>query len=190
MNTPHAAVPLDFESYRAYLLVLTRTQDHVAGEDASDLVQKTLLAAHMQQHQFRGQTPGELAAWLKQILRRQLIDAFRHSQRVRRDANREIALEAAIDGSFSRAEGWAVVQSTPSQHVSREEELVRLSEAIAQLPEQQREAIILHHLQGLKLADVAAQLQRTEASIAGLLHRGMRQLRQMLDQDHASDSHA
>lgn len=177
-----AESPLDLQRYRPYLLVLARSQNHLAGEEASDIVQKTLFQAHTQREQFRGQTTGEMAAWLKQILRHQLIDAYRQQRRLRRDVSREVPLEASIDGSFSRVEGWAAVHSTPSQHVSRDEELVRMAEALAQLPDAQREAIVLHHLQGASLAETAAHLQRTEAAVAGLLHRGLKQLRQMLDE--------
>ena len=180
MDSHAAQTPLDLQRYRPYLLVLARAQNHLPGEDASDVVQKTLLAAHTQQDQLRGQTAAETAAWLKQILRRQLIDAYRQQRRLKRDVTREVPLEASVDGSFSRAEGWAAIQSTPSQHVSRDEELLQMAEALAELPEAQREAIVLHHLQGATLAETAERLQRTEAAVAGLLHRGLKQLRTIL----------
>src|SRR5690349_9098453 len=95
-----AQVPLDLQRYRPYLLVLAQSQPQLAGQEASDIVQKTLFQAHSQRNQFRGQTTGELAAWLKQILRNQLIDAYRQQRRLRRDVSREVSLEASIDGSF------------------------------------------------------------------------------------------
>jgi len=183
MDSLPRETPLDLQQYRTYLLVLARAHDGLAGEEASDLVQKTLLVAHTQQHQLRGQTPGEMAAWLKQILRNQLIDAYRQQRRLRRDVTREVPLEAGIDGSFSRAEGWAAVHSTPSQHVSREEELLRMAAALEKLPSSQREAIVLHHLQGATLAQVAQQLDRTEGAVAGLLHRGLKALRAALEEN-------
>ncbi|HUE71083.1 MAG TPA: sigma-70 family RNA polymerase sigma factor [Pirellulaceae bacterium] len=174
---------LDLQRFRTYLLLLARSHDQMGGEEASDIVQKTMLAAHAQRAEFRGQSPAELAAWLKQILRREVIDAYRQRRRLKRDVRREVPLEAEVDGSFSRAQVWlAAAQTSPSQLVSREEELVAMADALAQLPEAQREAVVLHHLQGASLAEVAAQLQRTEAAVAGLLHRGLKQLRQILDQ--------
>lgn len=173
----------ELQSFRAYLLVLARAQSNLAGEEASDLVQKTLLQACVQQHQFRGQSAREMAAWLKQILRHQLIDACRQQHRQRRDVSRELPLDACIDSAFGRAEDWAVANSTPSQHLAHEEELVRMAEALEELPEGQREAVILHHLQGATLAEVAVQLQRSEGAVAGLLHRGLRQLRKLLHDD-------
>jgi RNA polymerase sigma-70 factor, ECF subfamily len=180
-STPSSS--LDLQRYRTYLLLLARSHDKMGGDEASDLVQKTMLAAHAQRAEFRGESPAELAAWLKQILRREVIDAYRHRRRLKRDVHREVPLEAEVDGSFSRMNGClAAVESSPSQRVSREEEMVSLACAIAQLPEAQREAVVLHHLQGATLAEVAAKLQRTEAAVAGLLHRGMKQLRELLEE--------
>ncbi len=183
METPSPSSSLHLQRYRTYLLLLARSHDKTGGEEASDLVQKTMLAAHAQRAEFRGQSPAELAAWLKQILRREVIDAYRQRQRLKRDVRRDVPLEAEVDGSFSRAQVWlAAAQTSPSQRVSREEELVGMADALAKLPDAQREAVVLHHLQGASLAEVAAQLQRTEAAVAGLLHRGLKQLRKLLDE--------
>jgi RNA polymerase sigma-70 factor (ECF subfamily) len=163
-------------------LVLARSHDGIAGDEASDLVQKTLLAAYSQREQFHGRTKGELVAWLKQILRNQAIDSYRQQRRLKRDVAREVPLDAGWDDSFARADAWlAAAQSSPSQRVSKDEELVRLADALAGLPEAQREAIVLHHLQGVPLAEVANRLRRTPPAVAGLLQRGLKQLRQRLD---------
>ena len=62
----------------------------------------------------------------------------------------------------------------------RNEDLLRLADALLQLAEAQREAILLHHLQGWKIGEVAEHLDRTEAAVAGLLHRGLRKLRELM----------
>src|SRR5436190_24057555 len=98
--------PLDLQRYRTYLLLLARSHDKMGGEEASDLVQKTMLAAHAQRQEFRGKSPAEVAAWLKQILRREVIDAYRQRRRLKRDVRRQVPLEAEVDGSFSRAQVW------------------------------------------------------------------------------------
>jgi RNA polymerase sigma-70 factor (ECF subfamily) len=58
-----------------------------------------------------------------------------------------------------------------------------LSQALAALPDDQRQAIELHHLKGCSLAEVCQAMQRTNRSVAGLLLRGMRRLRQLLDEE-------
>ena len=70
---------LKLERYRNYLLLLARmqlTRRSGAKFDASDLVQATLLKAHAQRHQFRGQSDGEVQAWLRCILAGTLADVF------------------------------------------------------------------------------------------------------------------
>ena len=52
-----------------------------------------------------------------------------------------------------------------------------------QLPDDQRRAVELHHLQGLPSAEIAVRLGRTEIAVAGLLRRGLKKLRQMIRRD-------
>jgi RNA polymerase sigma-70 factor (ECF subfamily) len=94
---------------------------------------------------------------------------------------REQSLEAALDASSARLEAWLVAgQSSPSQQAVRNEQAVRLAEALDHLPEAQREAVVLHYFQGCPVADVGRQLNRSPAAVAGLLHRGLKQLREVL----------
>ena len=99
----------------------------------------------------------------------------------KRDVRREWSLDAALDQSASRLERWlAADQSSPSQRAIRQEDLLRVSEAMAGLPEAQRRAIEMHHLRSLPLSDIADELGTTKAAVAGLLHRGMKTLRSRL----------
>ena len=175
---------LGLERFREFLLLLARMQldeRHQAKFSASDVVQQTFLEAHEQRDQFRGATSEELAAWLRQTLKHNLLDAFRALGRAKRDVARERSLEATIEDSFSRVEAWfEAVQSSPSQVAAKEEQLVLLADALPALPEAQRESIVLHHLKGWSLADVAGHLGRSEVAVAGLLFRGLKKLREIL----------
>lgn len=182
--------PVDQEQWltrhRPYLTLLARAHlnRHLQARlDSSDIVQQTLLNAFSKRDQFRGWTEAELAAWLREILKHNLADALRDQRRDKRDVRRDRSLEAGIDASFSRTNDWLVAaQSSPSQKAVKQENLLRLSEALTQLPEAQREAIVLHHLQGLKLAEVAAEIGRSEAAVAGLLFRGLKTLQSVLEE--------
>jgi RNA polymerase sigma-70 factor (ECF subfamily) len=174
------------ERFREYLCLLARTHlplGRQARVEASDIVQQTMLEAYEQRGEFRGKTDGELAAWLKQMLVHNLADALRGSRRARRDVRRERSLEAAIEDSFCRAEDWlAGSDPSPSQAAMRIEQLLRLAEEVAKLPDEQRDAVVLHHLQGWSLAQLAGHLQRSEAAVAGLLRRGLKKLRELMDE--------
>ena len=186
MSPPVETSGHTLDQFRSYLYLLARA--HLGSKlrqqiDASDLVQQTLMDAHAKKDQFRGDTDAQRAAWLRQILAHNLADALRHQHRAKRDVSRQQPLEAAIDDSFCRTERWLEArQSSPSQHVTNKEELLRLADALTELPDAQRDAVILRHLQGLSLAEVARELGRTEAAVAGLVYRGLNRLHDLLDE--------
>ena len=64
----------------------------------------------------------------------------------------------------------------------KQEEVLRLADALTELPEAQRDAVVLRHLQGLSLAEIAGQLGRTEAAVAGLVYRALNKLHDILDE--------
>ena len=172
------------ESYRSYLLLLARLQlaDGFQGKlDPSDLVQQTLLKAHQNREQFRGSSEAERIAWLRMILANTLTDGVRKF--APKTGRREQSLEAALEQSSRNLEAiLAAEQTSPSQRVVRHETLLKLADAIAQLPEDQRQAVELRHLQGLATAEIAQMLNRSVAAVGGLLQRGLRALRASLDE--------
>jgi RNA polymerase sigma-70 factor (ECF subfamily) len=174
----------ELERFRSYLILLARVRlDPLvrAKVDASDVVQQTLLEAHRDRDQFRGRTAGEMAAWLRQILASNLVNVLRDLRRERRDVAREGPLQAALDESASHLESWlADGQSSPSQRAGRLERAVRVANALAVLPENQREAVVLRHWHGCSLKEIAERLGCSTAAVTGLLHRGLHKLRELL----------
>lgn len=174
------------ERYRSYLIVLARTllqasQPMRRKVDASDVVQEVLLQAHTSLFQFRGSTTAELLGWLRAILANKLADAARHFGRKKRDAALEESYRETLDESAGRLQKLAVAnQTSPSQYVLQHERALRLADAMAALPEDQQTAVELHHLSGHSVAEVAEQMGRTKASVAGLLRRGLGELRERL----------
>jgi RNA polymerase sigma-70 factor (ECF subfamily) len=174
----------EFERFRDYLALLARWQlaPHLRGKvDLSGVVQQTLLEAHQARQRLDGQPAEARAAWLRRALANNLRDEVRKLATAARDVDRERSLEAALDQSSARLEAWlAADQSSPSGHAQRHEELLRLAAALAALPEDQRRAVELHHLQGQPLAEVAADLGRSKGAVAQLLFRGLRKLRELM----------
>jgi RNA polymerase sigma-70 factor (ECF subfamily) len=183
VNTAARTADAELDRYRSYLMLLARMQlDGWAQSkvDPSDVVQQTLLEAHQKLHQFTGDDDGP-AAWLRQALANNLRDALRALRRGKRDVRRETSLEAALERSSVQLGGLlAGDESSPSRKAGRNEELLRLAVALEQLPEAQRRAIVLHHLHGRPLAETAAELRRSPAATAGLLHRGLKRLRELM----------
>jgi RNA polymerase sigma-70 factor (ECF subfamily) len=172
------------EDYRSYLLLLARMQVGPRPQnklDISDIVQDTLLEAHAKQQQFTGGENG-FVAWLQKALANNIRDALRRARRQKRDVSRERSLEAALEQSSARlGDCLAAAKSSPSRQAVRNEELLRLSDVLLALPDAQREAVMLHHLQGWTLGEVATHLGRTDAAVAGLLHRGLRRIRELMN---------
>ena len=170
--------------YEPYLRMLARTRMRRAYQakiGASDLVQQAMLQAVKGFDGFRGTTEGELMAWLRQILAHHLCHLDRDLHRDKRDIRREQSMEQKLAASSMRLEGLLAGDSpTPSQNLAIGESVVQISQAIAALPESQSEAVRLHYLEGMKLSDVAAELDRSTGAVAGLLLRGMKALRKQL----------
>lgn len=165
----------DLERFRSYLMVLARME--LAGRDgASDVVQQTLLEAVAQAERFRGSGDAQRAAWLRRALANNLADAGRARHRHKRDVSREIDLSASKLGELLADGG-----PSPSHAARREEDALRLAEALEQLPEAQREAVVMQHWQGMTLAQIGERMGKTPVAVAGLLKRGLKRLREILE---------
>jgi RNA polymerase sigma-70 factor (ECF subfamily) len=180
------------EDYRDYLLLHVRLQlgwRLRAKLDASDVVQQAILHAHERRTQFRGATEGEWLAWLRAILANTLAAALRRFDAQARDPGRERSLEAELERSSSRLESLLVAdQTSPSERAVRGEELMGLAHALSRLPDEQRQVVELHYLHGLAGADVAEQIGRSRPAAVGLIFRGLKRLRELL-QEPAESTH-
>jgi RNA polymerase sigma-70 factor, ECF subfamily len=175
------SAPRPLEDYRAYLRLLARLQldPKVQGKlDPSDLVQETLLRAHAKRDQFQGQTDAELAAWLRRILANLLTDALRGFGLAARNPER------SLEESASRLEAFLSSSAdSPLERTVRQEELLQLSEALDRLPDDQRVAVELKHLQGWTVEAIARQMKRSKTAVGGLLRRGLKKLRETMKEN-------
>jgi RNA polymerase sigma-70 factor (ECF subfamily) len=170
--------------YRDYLRLLARLHldPRLQGKvDPSDVVQEALLRAQQHLRQFRGTTEAEEAAWLRAILATTLAGLLRRFTRQQRDVFLERSLSASLDESSGRLEAWlADRRSSPSDLVARQELLLRLASALESLPEDQRTVLELRYLHGQPIAAIEQATGRSNASVAGLLRRGLERLRDLL----------
>ena len=149
--------------------------------DASDIIQQTFLEAHRSFRQFAGHDTRELTAWLQGIVDHKVAGAVRdHALLQKRSVYRDRSMDDSHGSRASLKNELDAGISTPSQKVIRGEEEQLLMKALSVLPDDQREAVRLRHLEGLALADIARHLGRSPAATAGLIKRGMQVLRRRL----------
>lgn len=173
------------ELYRNYLTLLARLQISrrlQSKVDATDLVQETFLKAHRHFGQFRGNSEAELVGWLRQILLLNTANLVRYYYGTQ---GRDVRLECELAGELERSsqawdQGLVAEQSSPSQRAARREEAVLLADALAKLPADYGELIVLRHLQGLPFAEVARRMGRSVDSVEKLWVRALARLRQLL----------
>ena len=148
---------------------------------ASDVIQQTFLEAYRDFPQFAGQEERELVAWLSRILDNKVANAIRdHALLQKRNVGRERPMDDSQGGGARLKQGLDAGHSSPSQRLMRGEEAERLEQALTGLPDDQRTAVRLRHLEGWPLADIARHMDRTPAATAGLIKRGMQALRRQL----------
>jgi RNA polymerase sigma-70 factor, ECF subfamily len=173
------------ESYRNYLRLLARTgvDATLRGKaDPSDLVQDTYLRAFRDFGQFRGATEAELAGWLRQILARTLANRARHARARKRALAREQSLDQLLGRSSQAMERLlASAAHSPSESAQRRDLGVVLADVLAELSAEQREVVVLRHLEGLGWDEVAERMGRTPGAVRMLRTRALKQLRPLIE---------
>jgi RNA polymerase sigma-70 factor (ECF subfamily) len=138
---------------------------------ADDLLQETFLLAF---RSLRGLTnPAGFRTWLLAIAHNVLIDDGRRLSRQKRAAPAADTPVAAV-----LANG-----PSPDQHVEREEVRQRVLSVLRSLPEEYRLPLTLRYLTGADYDTIGDQLGLTNGSLRGLLHRGLKMLRDRLPRD-------
>ncbi|HYO26589.1 MAG TPA: sigma factor-like helix-turn-helix DNA-binding protein, partial [Lacipirellulaceae bacterium] len=60
------------------------------------------------------------------------------------------------------------------------EELLRVADAMQELPDEQRSAVLAYYWRGASVAQIGAELDRSDSAVAGLIYRGVKRLNQRL----------
>lgn len=154
--------------------------------DASDVVQDVLIEAHRRLADYV-RAPGlPFSLWLRRLARDRLIDAHRrHRVAARRSIDREqplAAASAADHSAFDMAPQVVDRDPTPAAAACRAEQEERFWAAVEQMPEIDREVLLLRHFDQLTNAEVARELSLTEPAAGMRYLRALRKLTAVLEE--------
>jgi RNA polymerase sigma-70 factor, ECF subfamily len=169
------------EDCRRYLLAIAERQldlDLRAKGGASDLVQETFLEAQRDFAQFGGASPGELRAWLRQVLVHN-VGAF--TRRFRATSKRAVSREIGFGFGGSSAgndPGVAGSALSPSGVAIEHEQALALRRALERLPEEYRRVVFLRFEEGRSFEEVGRLTGRSPDAARKVWSRAMERLRQ------------
>jgi RNA polymerase sigma-70 factor (ECF subfamily) len=138
-------------------------------EEAREVAQETFLRAYRSLPSFKGEA--RVSSWLYQIALNLCRDRIR-----RRRVRTLLSLEELVEG------GAELAEAGPSAHeiVESADLRRRVADAVASLPEEQREVIVLKEYEGLTFAEIALVLGLPVSTVKTRLYRGLTHLRQRL----------
>jgi RNA polymerase sigma-70 factor, ECF subfamily len=143
---------------------------------AEDLVQDTFLLAFRSLDRLAD--PAGFRPWLLAIAHAALVDAARRdARRKRTPPGRSDTPLAAIPGPGPR----------PEEEAQRAELRRRVLAVLRSLPEDYRLPLTLRYITGADYDAIGAQLGLTNGALRGLLHRGLKMLRQRLPPEFGGD---
>jgi RNA polymerase sigma-70 factor, ECF subfamily len=134
-----------------------------ARPDAEDLTARTFMQALSHLPKYR-QYGVPFSAWLLRIAHNLVANWFRDKKK------NVVPLDAVGEIHQGRA-------GDPGEAVEEKEKRQELLEAVAALPEERRQLILLRFVEGMRAADIAVVMGRSEGAVKALLHRTMEGLR-------------
>jgi RNA polymerase sigma-70 factor (ECF subfamily) len=179
-----AATLLDRHRQRLRRMVQLRIDPRLAARiDPSDVVQEALGEAHRRLPQFAAERPIPFYPWLRRIAWERLLQMRRHHlQAKRRSVMREDVLPLSGKSEILLAERLAAA-SSPSEQLVRREMCQRVRRAIAELPDNDREVIVLKHLEELSFQEAAAVLEIGTAALYSRYYRAIQRLHRLLNEN-------
>jgi RNA polymerase sigma-70 factor (ECF subfamily) len=178
------AVSRLLERHRDYVrrLVALRLDPQLrARVDPSDVVQEAQMEAVRRLDGYLADAPMPFRLWLRQIAQDRLLMLRRHHRGARR---RAVTREAAWpdESSLALAQQLLAAGTSPSARLAASELAHRVQRAVAQLPEADREIVLLRNFEGLSNQEVAHLLGLQPATASQRYGRALLRLRQLLDE--------
>ncbi len=163
-----AAVFLDYRD-RLERMVDFRLDPRLLGRvDPADVIQEAYIEVARRVDSFLAAPAVSLFVWLRQITWQTLLDVHRRHLGQKRNAGQDVSLDGPRGASTASplAHQLAGSLTSPSQAAMRNEHVLNLKRAIAQMDALDREILVLRHFEQLTNGEVAEvlQLSKTAAS--------------------------
>jgi RNA polymerase sigma-70 factor (ECF subfamily) len=158
--------------------------------DPSDVVQQVLAQADRKLDRYLHDRPLPFFPWLRQLAAEHLVVLHRrHVRAEKRSVRREEPgiLPLPEDSAAELAGRLASSASSPSQRAVRHELRQRLQRALQQLPERDREVLVLRQLEQLSVAEAAEVLGISAGAVKVRHLRALERLRALLDEEQGED---
>lgn len=172
-----------FEAFRRHLLLLANQElpPTLRGKlGASDLVQETAVDAQRDFLAFRGSTPEECFAWLRAILRNNVVDAVR---RYKTSQKRAAGVEVSLASPEGRREGKTLQmpRALPDGSVIRREDASILAAMLRRLAADHQAVLRMRHWEGLSFQEIGERLDRSAEAARKLWYRAVERLQDEMD---------
>lgn len=150
--------------------------------DPSDVVQETLVVAHKRLDDFLVNRPIPFYPWLRSLAWNHLVDLHRrHVGSQKRSVDREVHLGINDNSALMLVGQLSGSSMSPSQKLMRKELKQRVMETLDAMPEDQREIIVMRHLEGMSVDEIAAALDMPSGTVMSRHFRGLQAMRRILD---------
>jgi RNA polymerase sigma-70 factor (ECF subfamily) len=176
---------------RLWQMIAVRMDRRLAARfDPSDVVQEALVDAAQKLAEYVERRPLPFYPWLRQLAWERLVKLHqRHLHAQKRSVQREEVHSLALpdESALDLVHRLLAPGTSPSQQLLREELRDRVQAALAQLPERDREVLVLRYLEQLATAEVAAVLGITKAAVKSRHVRALEHLRVLLGEYFVED---
>jgi RNA polymerase sigma-70 factor (ECF subfamily) len=169
-----------FETFRRHLLLAAHEElpPALRGKlGASDLVQETAVDARRDFPAFRGSTAEECFAWLRAILRHNVVDAVR---RYGTSQKRAVGLEVSLASPTGRREG-AILEAShglPDGSAIRREDATLLAAAMGRLSADHQAVLRMRYWDGLSFVEIGDRMSRSPDAVRKLWFRAVQRLQE------------
>jgi RNA polymerase sigma-70 factor (ECF subfamily) len=154
-------------------------------EEAEEVVQDTFVKVHQNIDKFRRQA--SFSAWVFRIVHNQCVDLMRNKRRKRGFYLLSFDPQSTAMEVEEGAESGPVVSQLadptpgPEQQIDISERDHIIASSLRQLPENQREVLVLHDIEGFSYQEISDIVGASIGTVRSRLHYGRLKLRELLE---------